>query len=156
MIMQCKWTFRKYFILYTTKKVPHLTVTITKNVTNASMKRAFLFKYALPWSVKKEALDCHGFQWNYKLWLRFTMQAGLPAPSWCIKLNMFLKISGGIAWLLSPDWGSVTKACQHHLETRAANVWDLVQSDKYNIVTYTGQLTLWRPAAFRNFRKKNA
>jgi len=26
--------------------------------------------------------------------------------------------------------GSASKACQHHLETRAANVWDLIQSDQ--------------------------
>jgi len=26
--------------------------------------------------------------------------------------------------------GSASKTCQHHLETRAAKVWDLVQSDQ--------------------------
>ena len=26
--------------------------------------------------------------------------------------------------------GSASKTCQHHLETRAASVWDLVQSDQ--------------------------
>jgi len=31
--------------------------------------------------------------------------------------------------LLSMIAGSVGKTCQHHLETRAANVWDFVQSD---------------------------
>jgi len=44
---------------------------------------------------------------------------------------MFLKIAGGIARLLLPlIAGSASKTRQHHLETRAAKVWDLVQSDQ--------------------------
>jgi len=34
---------------------------------------------------------------------------------------------------------SASKTCQHHLETRAAKVWDLVQSDQWNLTTQTGQ-----------------
>ena len=37
---------------------------------------------------------------------------------------------GGISRLLSPLIAvSASKTCQHHLETRAANIWDIVQSD---------------------------
>jgi len=51
--------------------------------------------------------------------------------SWYIQLNMFLKISGGIARLLLPlIVGSASKTCEHHLESRAVNDWDLVQSDQ--------------------------
>ena len=31
--------------------------------------------------------------------------------------------------------GSAGKTCQHHLETRTAKVWDLVQSDQENLAT---------------------
>jgi len=36
---------------------------------------------------------------------------------------------------------STSKTCQHHLQTRAAKVWDLVQSDQWNLATQTGQLS---------------
>jgi len=55
----------------------------------------------------------------------------MAAPSWYIQLNMFLKMSGGIARLLLPlIAGSASKTCQYNLETRAVNIWDLVQSDQ--------------------------
>jgi len=61
----------------------------------------------------------------------FTYLASKTAPSWYIQLNMFLKMSGGIARLLLPlIAGSASKTCEQHLEIRAANVWDLVQSDQ--------------------------
>jgi len=61
--------------------------------------------------------------------------ASRAAPSWYIqmnqKLNMFLKISGGHCPVaLSLIAVSASKTCQHNLETRAAKVWDLVQSDQ--------------------------
>jgi len=34
--------------------------------------------------------------------------------------------------------GSASKTCQHHLETTAAKIWDLVQSDQWNLATQTG------------------
>ena len=34
---------------------------------------------------------------------------------------------------------SAGKTCQHNLETRAAKVWDLVQSDQWNLATQSGQ-----------------
>ena len=73
----------------------------------------------------------------------FIYLASKAAPSWYIQLNMFLKISGEIAQLLLPlIAGSACKTCQHHLlETRAANVWDLVQNDQQNLATHTGQLS---------------
>jgi len=43
---------------------------------------------------------------------------------------MFLKISGDCPVALLLTAGSAGKTCQHPLETRAANVWDLVQSDQ--------------------------
>jgi len=53
---------------------------------------------------------------------------------------MFLKIPGGIARLLLPlIAGSASKTCQHHLETRDANVWDLIQTDQLNLATQTGE-----------------
>ena len=61
----------------------------------------------------------------------FTYLASKTAPSWYIQLNMFLKMSEGSAQLLLPlTAGSASKTCEHHLETRAVNVWDLVQSDQ--------------------------
>jgi len=61
----------------------------------------------------------------------FIYLASKTAPSRYIQLNLFLKISGGIARLLLPlIAGSASKTCQHHLEARAANDWDLVQSDQ--------------------------
>jgi len=39
---------------------------------------------------------------------------------------MFLKISGGNCPVDLPLMaGSASKTCQHHLQTRAANLWDL-------------------------------
>jgi len=61
----------------------------------------------------------------------FTYLASKTSPSWYIQLNMFLKMSGGIARLLLPLIAeSAGKTCEHHLETRAVNVWVLVQSDQ--------------------------
>jgi len=37
---------------------------------------------------------------------------------------------------------STSKICQHHLETRAAKVWDLIQIDQLNLATQTGQLSI--------------
>jgi len=45
--------------------------------------------------------------------------------------------------------GSASKTCQHHLETRAAKVWDLVQSDQWNLATQTGQLS--RPVCWHDY-----
>jgi len=108
---------------YTRKKMPHVTVTITKKRFLGSnsqvyyyyenlhsrlsahfQRRAFLFKYALPWSVKKEPLDCCGFQRSHKLWLYFTEQAG-PHPADIFNWTCFWKFQGGIARLISPDSG---------------------------------------------------
>ena len=44
---------------------------------------------------------------------------------------------------------SISKTCQHHLETRAAKVWDLVQSDQWNLATQTGQLS--RPVCWHDY-----
>ena len=44
---------------------------------------------------------------------------------------------------------SASKTCQHHLETRAAKVWDLVQSDQWNLATQTGQLN--RPVCWHDY-----
>jgi len=61
----------------------------------------------------------------------FLYLASRAAPSRYIQLNMFLKISGEIDRLLLPlIAGSASKTCQHHPETRAANLWDVVQSDQ--------------------------
>jgi len=61
----------------------------------------------------------------------FTYLASKTAPSRYIQLNMFLKMSGGIARLLLPlIAGSASKTCEHHLETKAVNVWDRVESDQ--------------------------
>jgi len=68
--------------------------------------------------------------------------ASMTVPSGHIQLNMFLKISGGncpVAVLLIA--ASASKTCQRHLETRAANVWDLVHSDQQNLAIQTGQLS---------------
>jgi len=55
---------------------------------------------------------------------------------------MFLKIAGRNCPVVLPlIGGSASKTYQHHLETRAANVWDFVQSDQYNLVTQTGQFS---------------
>jgi len=44
---------------------------------------------------------------------------------------MFLTIFWGNCPVALPlIAGSANKTCQHHLETRAANVWDLIQSDQ--------------------------
>jgi len=44
---------------------------------------------------------------------------------------MFLKIAGRNYPVALPlIAGSASKTCQHHLEARAANVWDFVQSDQ--------------------------
>jgi len=45
--------------------------------------------------------------------------------------------------------GSARKTCQHHLETRAAKVWDLVQSDQWKLATQTGQLC--RPVCWHDY-----
>jgi len=62
----------------------------------------------------------------------------------CTQLNsqlyMFLKISGGSPVVLPVIAVSASKTCQYHLETRAAKVWDLVQSDQWKLATQTGQL----------------
>jgi len=48
-----------------------------------------------------------------------------------LKLNMFLKVSGRNCTVALPLIARLAnKACQHHLETGAANVWDLIQSDQ--------------------------
>ena len=81
---------KSLYPFYTTKKMPHVTVTITRKrfvVSNSQVywyydnlhsaqsadfqRRVFLFKKALRWSVKKEELDCHGFQRKHKSWLYF-------------------------------------------------------------------------------------
>jgi len=54
--------------------------------------------------------------------------ASKDAPSWYIQLNMFLKILRELPDCSPLIAGSAGKTCQHHLETRAANVWDLVRS----------------------------
>jgi len=61
----------------------------------------------------------------------FPYLASKTAPNWYIQLNMFVKMSGGIARLLLPLISCLcSKTCEYHLETRAVNVWDLVQSDQ--------------------------
>jgi len=46
---------------------------------------------------------------------------------------------------------SSSKTCQHHLETIAAKIWDLVQSDQWNLATQTGQLS--RPVCWHDYGK---
>jgi len=72
---------KSLYPFYTTKAMPHVTVTITKNASLAAVARYisirtiytvrylqifntghFFSSKALPWFVKKEALDCHSFQ----------------------------------------------------------------------------------------------
>jgi len=46
---------------------------------------------------------------------------------------MFLKIAGRncpVVFVFPVIAGSASKTCQHHLEIRAGNVWDFVQSDQ--------------------------
>jgi len=43
---------------------------------------------------------------------------------------MFLKISGECPVALPLLAVAASKTCQHHLQTRAGEVWDLVQSDQ--------------------------
>ena len=78
---------------YTTKQMPHVTVTIIKNALLAAVARyisittiytvgylqifntGHFFQVGigiLPWFTKKEPLDFHGFQRKHKLWLYFT------------------------------------------------------------------------------------
>ena len=96
------------------------------------------------WLRKKH---CHVLQLNHKLWLCFTSEVGPHQADifvegkmivgWCCNqpLKMFFNTSGGwkcpVAFLLVA--GSATKTFQHHFETRAANVWDLVQHGSINI-----------------------
>jgi len=47
---------------------------------------------------------------------------------------MFLTIFWGNCPVALPlIAGSANKTCQRHLETGAANVWDLIQSDQWNL-----------------------
>ena len=78
-------------------------------------------------------LDCHGFQRNHKVWLHLLSKQGRTQLIYSAELTTehAFENFGEIARLLLPlIAGSASKTCQHHLETRAANVWDLVQSDQ--------------------------
>jgi len=57
--------------------------------------------------------------------------AGKAAPSRYIQYWIyFWKFGGNCAVALPLIAGSAGKTCQHHLETRAASVWNFVQSDQ--------------------------
>jgi len=44
--------------------------------------------------------------------------------------HVFENFGAELSGCSPPDFGICCKTCQHHLETRAANVWDFVQSDQ--------------------------
>jgi len=50
----------------------------------------------------------------------------MAAPSWYIQLNMYLKIAQGV--LLGS--GNCQQDLSASLRNKAANVWDLIQSDQ--------------------------
>jgi len=58
--------------------------------------------------------------------------AGKSAPSWYIQYwTCFWKFRGELPGCSLPNCGiSWQDLYQHHLETRAASVWDFVQSDQ--------------------------
>jgi len=56
---------------------------------------------------------------------------------------MFLKISGGNCLVDLPMIaGSATKICQHHLQTRAANLWDLSKAINKTLLAF-GSFSQW-------------
>ena len=75
------------------------------------------------------------------------------APSWIFSWTnnwtCFWKFRGGLPVALPLIAVSASKTCQHHLETRAAKVWDLVQSDQWKPATQTGQLS--RPVCWHDY-----
>ena len=87
----------------------------------------------MPWSVKKKALDCHGFQRNHKLWLHLLSKQDRTRLIYSTELtteHVFENVEGNCAVAPSLIAGSAGKTCEHHIETKAVNVWDLVQSDQ--------------------------
>jgi len=79
--------------------------------------------------VKEKSIGLAWFSTNKKL-LLFTLQAR-PHPAdifnWTNNWTCFWKFGGNCPIALPLIAGSAGKTCQHHVETRAANVWDLVQ-----------------------------
>ena len=69
--------------------------------------------------------------------------ASRAAPSWYIQLNMFLKISGGNCPVDLPLIArSASKTCQHHVETRAANLWDLSKAINKTLLVFGNFFTV--------------
>jgi len=108
---------------YTTKEMPHVTVTITKNASLAAVPRYIsittiysvghlrIFNEGNLFSSK----HCHDM-YRKKHWiamrfstktqiLTFIYLASRAAPNWYIQLNMFLKISGELPGCSPPDCG---------------------------------------------------
>ena len=61
--------------------------------------------------------------------------------NWTNNWTCFWKFRGNCPVALPLIARSARNTCQHHLETKAANAWDLVQSNKWNLATQTGQLS---------------
>jgi len=146
---------------YATTKILHVAVTITKMRFVGSNSKIYCDNfhstlsadYHLRVRLSSKHCDelqrkkhCHCLQRNHKLWLYFTQQAESRSDnifagsqndcSLMLYPNMSLKISG---WEDCPVdlpcmvAGSASKTFLSHIEIRAANVWDLVQSDKENV-----------------------
>ena len=162
---------KSLYSFYTTKEMPHVTVTITKNASLAAIARyisittIYTVGYLQNFTAGHffSSMQCYDLK-RKKHWISMVFNktqimalfywASKAAPSWYIQLNqqlnMFLKVSRGDCPVALPLIAvSTTKTCQHHLETRAAKVWDLVQSDQWNLATQTGQLS--RPVCWHDY-----
>ena len=106
---------------YTTKKMPHVTVTITKNallaasVMHISITTIYTVHYPQIFNEGHffSSKHCHDL-WRMKHWNAMVFNENINYAfiflsnqgfTWYIQPNMFLKILRGIARLLSPDCG---------------------------------------------------
>jgi len=77
---------------------------------------------------KEKSIALSWFSTKQKL-LLFTWQAR-PHPADMFNWTCFWKFWEELPDCSPPNCGISCRTCQHRLETRAANVWDLVQSDQ--------------------------
>jgi len=123
---------------YTTKQMPHVAVTITKNASLSAIARyisittIYTVRYLQIFNAGHffSSKHCNDLQRSIGLpWFSTKSQImtlfHLPsraAVSWYVQLNMFLKISGGNCPVALPlIAGSASKTCQYHLEQWFSN-----------------------------------
>jgi len=81
---------------------------------------------------EKKTLDCHGFQLtkNYDSSLSKQGRTQLIYLAELTTEHVFENFGGYCPSALPLIAALAGKTCQHYLEKRAANIWDLVESDQ--------------------------